>query len=107
MNDINNHTPDGKFGSGDVDVDGGQAAGIGHQPNLVECALEATDQHFAVQGGYDDLAAGGFCGAVDYDDVPVSNTCADHGVAVYTQKEGTRLFAEELIDFHNCIEFHS
>ena len=116
MNHISDHAPNREFGAGQVDVDGGQAGGLGDQPDLIECPLEAADQHFTVQGGDDHLAIGGLYRAVDDDDIAMEDARADHGVAVHPHEEcgglipyqllvqiDTSLFmacAEELFDFH-------
>lgn len=65
MDHVRHHTPDREFGAGEVDIDGRQAAGLGDQTDLVECSLQAADQHFAVQAGNNHLAIGGFHRVVD------------------------------------------
>jgi hypothetical protein len=102
MDHISDHAPDREFGSGDIYVDRGEARRFGNEPDLVKGLFQSSDQHFAIQGGDDHLAVGGFCRAVDDDDIPVGNAGADHGIAVYPHEEGVRsIYTEELFDFHD------
>ena len=104
MNDIRHDPPNGEFGAGDVDVDGGQAGSFGDEADLVEGSFEAADQHFAVKGGDDNLAVGSFHGSVDNDDVAVRDARVDHGVSIYAHEIGVWFIdAKELFDFHITI----
>jgi len=96
MNHIRHYPPDREFRAGQVDVDGGQFIGLRDQPDLIECPLQAADQHFSVQGRNDHFAVGSFHRAVDDNDIAVEDTCAGHGVAIHPHEEGRGLIAHQL-----------
>jgi hypothetical protein len=106
MDHIGHYPPYRKLRARKIDVDGGQAGGLGDEPDLIKGLFEPPDQHFAIEGGDDHFAVGGFCRAVDDDDIAVGDAGADHGVAVYAHEEGVwSIYTEELFDFHNgCLK---
>ena len=105
MDDIGDYPPDGEFGTGEIDVDGGELWRLRHQPDLVQRLFETPDEHLAVEVGDHDLPAGRFYGPVHDDYVPVEDTRAGHGVAAHAHKDGGGFVANELfveidVDFH-------
>ena len=125
MNHVCHYSPHRKLRARKIDVNGGQAGGFGHEPDLVEGTFQPANEHFAIQGGDDHFAVGGFNRAVDDDDIAVEDARADHGVAVHPHKKCRRFIpyqvlvkvdtmirmclvvyaififcAEELLDFH-------
>src|SRR5580658_3166433 len=104
MDDIRHHAPDRKLRTGNIDVDRRQPGGLGDESDFIKRLFEPPDQHFAVEVGDDHFAVGGFCRAVDDDDIAAGDAGADHGVAVYAHEKGVRsIYTEELFDFHGNI----
>src|SRR6266550_6971862 len=97
MYHIRHYSPDGKFRTGEVDVDGREPGRLRHQPDLVKCLFKAPYQHFTIEGGNDHLSIDCLYGAIHDHHVAIEDTGPGHGITADPHEKSSGLIPHELL----------